>query len=311
MLSREQWDSVSNVGISKTSRLGAGPNHLNQYGPHFVPVLYFPGERDPASMDAVAGFQTHMKTQPVHGGHECFVRLLLALVKRYAQQRIGMVLIHVIEDSGRGAGQWNGRRAGVVLSAYPPHHAEATDEINAIHIKPVISEVGIVLPVSRALVIGEIEVTHFGRFHHMRVADQGEAGSSQRISCDVGLGDQQTGMRVLIQILGVHGHAADEENGPPESVHRKRHHRSKWETRKLARMGGEATDAPNGGERAGTLGERWLGYVGSRGTRASVLIHVPYFPTRWSKSFSFSSQTYSISSVSVKVNSRFTVHGLV
>src|SRR5580698_6362741 len=311
MLSREQWDSVSNVGISKTSRLGAGPNHLNQYGPHFVPVLYFPGERDPASMDAVAGFQTHMKTQPVYGGHECFVRLFLARVARDAQQCIGMVLIHVLEDSGRGAGQRIWRRAGVVRSAYPPHHSEATDEINAIHVKPVISEVGIVLPVSRVLVVGEIEVTHFGRIHHMRVADQCQASGSQRISCDVGLGDQQTGMRVLIQILRVHGHAADEENGPSASVHSERHHRSEGETRKLARMGGEATDAPNGGERAGALGQRWLGSVRSRGTRASVLIHVPYFPTRWSKSFSFSSQTYSISSVSVNVNSRFTVHGLV
>jgi hypothetical protein len=51
------------------------------------------------------------------------------------------------------------------------------------------------------------------------------------------------------------------------------------------------------------------GATSPNGLLFSILMS--YLPTKCPKSFSFSSQTYSISSVSVRVNSRFTVHGLV
>jgi hypothetical protein len=48
---------------------------------------------------------------------------------------------------------------------------------------------------------------------------------------------------VLLQILGVHCHAADKENGTAGVVDRERHHRAKGKTRKLARLGGETANA--------------------------------------------------------------------
>jgi len=50
---------------------------------------------------------------------------------------------------------------------------------------------------------------------------------------------------------------------------------------------------------------------GKEETRKQPSLEHSYLPTKCPTSFSFSSQTYSISSVSVSVNRRFTVHGLV
>ena len=55
----------------------------------------------------------------------------------------------------------------------------------------------------------------------------------------------------------------------------------------------------------------WQSGLGNRATLYQPY-QSTYLPTRWPKSFSFSLQTYSISSVSgFRVNRRFTLHGLV
>jgi hypothetical protein len=44
------------------------------------------------------------------------------------------------------------------------------------------------------------------------------------VAGDVRLSDQQTGMCVLLQILGVHRHATDKEDGTTGIVDSERHH---------------------------------------------------------------------------------------
>jgi hypothetical protein len=56
------------------------------------------------------------------------------------------------------------------------------------------------------------------------------------------LSDQQAGACILVQILGVHGHAADEKDRPAEIVSRIRHHGTERKSRELPRMRGQAAD---------------------------------------------------------------------
>jgi hypothetical protein len=45
-----------------------------------------------------------------------------------------------------------------------------------------------------------------------------------------------------VQVLGVHGHAADEKDRAAETVSRIRHHGAEWKSLELPRMRGQAAD---------------------------------------------------------------------
>ncbi len=70
---------------------------------------------------------------------------------------------------------------------------------------------------------------------------------------------QQAGARILLQILRVHSHGADEEEGPSLTVQGIGHQRPERKARPLARKGGEAADAAQMQQRTRPLRERWLG----------------------------------------------------
>src|SRR5437763_17142386 len=74
-----------------------------------------------------------------------------------------------------------------------------------------------------------------------------------------------------MQVLCVHRHAADKENGTPGIVGRERHHGAEGKARELAGMRGETADTPDCGKRAGALGEGRFGYIRNCRSRPGVL----------------------------------------
>src|SRR5471030_294680 len=97
-------------------------------------------------MNSVAGLKPEMESEAVYGGHGSFSGGFARKPASDQKQRIGMIGIHVPDDFLRRFGQGIGPGAGVFLGRDPPHYTEAADEVDTRHIKPVIREVGILLP---------------------------------------------------------------------------------------------------------------------------------------------------------------------
>ncbi len=69
-------------------------------------------------------------------------------------------------------------------------------------------------------------------------------------------------MGVGLEILGVHGHVADEEERAAEGIESVGHERAEGKAGMFAREGGEGGDRGQGEEGAGTLGVGGLGELG-------------------------------------------------
>ena len=222
-------------------------------------------------MNAIAGFQPKMKSEPVHGGHGGLGSAFAGEPAGDQQQGIRMIGVHVPDDFRAGFGQRIGVCASVLLRCHPAHHAEAADEVNARNLQPVIREVAVFLPVAGVLIPGEIQLANLfgGRFRGH--AEKGHASRAQRVARSVGLGDQETGARIQVQVLRVHGHAADEEYRTAAGVGRVGHKGAEWEARDLAGMRGQAADAAEGNQGARTFGERRFGNLRRSGRGAGVL----------------------------------------
>ena len=99
----------------------------------------------------------------------------------------------------------------------------------------------------------------------------GALSGTQGIARTARLSNEQAGARILLEVLGVHRHAADEKRWTAEFIGRIGHRGAERESGKPARMRREAADAAELGERACTFGERGLRNLRRRGPRASVL----------------------------------------
>jgi hypothetical protein len=92
---------------------------------------------------------------------------------------------------------------------------------------------------------GKIQIANLRCCHFRGSAQEGDAGGPQRVAGRIRLSNQQAGAWVVVQVLGVHGHAADEKDRAAEIVSRIGHHGAERESRKLARMSGQAADPGN------------------------------------------------------------------
>jgi hypothetical protein len=59
--------------------------------------------------------------------------------------------------------------------------------------------------------------------HSLGLADWVCPGRPKRITLGPCLADEEAASGVGLQVLGVHGHIADEEEGPPERIEREGH----------------------------------------------------------------------------------------
>src|ERR1039458_4026401 len=149
-----------------------------------------------------------------------------------------MVSVHVREDVRCGLGQWVRGGLFVVPGLDPAHHAEAADVIQIDGLKPEETEIGEVYPVAAILVASKVCLSNgseIGFWHRLGVSNQGRSGSPKWVAISARLRNEEAASRVSLQILGVHGHVADEEDGPTCGIEGERHQGPKGGSRVLAR----------------------------------------------------------------------------
>src|SRR5262249_121416 len=82
---------------------------------------------------------------------------------------------------------------------------------------------------------------------------------------------EQAGAGILLEVLSVHRHAADEKDWAAKPIGRIGHHGTERESGKFMRMRRQASDAAKRGERTCTFGGGRLRNVGRGRSRAGVL----------------------------------------
>ncbi len=219
-----------------------------------------------------------LEAEPIHGGHRRFVGLGPGEEARVRDERVGVVAIHVLDDPGRPVGERVGPGPTIVGSVDPSHRGKASHEVDVGNLEPPEAEVVEVGPVPRggvALEIGgadggQIAVAGAGRLAHQR-----HAAGSERVARSAGLGHEQAGTRVAVEILRVDGHRRDQNERAALGVQRVGHDRGERMPGMLARDGGERPAARLVDERTRALGERRLGDGGGVGSarRSGVAVH--------------------------------------
>ena len=149
----------------------------------------------------------------------------------------------------------------VVVCLDPSHHAKASNVVKIDGLEPEEAEVREVHPGTAILVTNQVSLPNasyiVGR-HRFGIANHGCSGGSKRITVGPCLANEEAASGVGLQVLGVHGHIADEEDGPPGRIESEGHQRTEWKARMLA---GNCRQGRNRGERherSDTLGVGWL-----------------------------------------------------
>src|ERR1700722_11248936 len=152
--------------------------------------------------------------------------------------RINMVSVHMGEDAGREFGQRVRSSKLVVFCRDPSHHAKATDIVKIDRLKAKEAEVGEVDPVAAVIMTCKILFSNGNYivfYDRLGMADQCRSGSPKRIAIGSCLPYEETASRIGLQILSMHGHIANEENGTACRIEREGHQGAKGEPRMLAR----------------------------------------------------------------------------
>ena len=151
--------------------------------------------------------------------------------------RIDMVSVHVREDAGRDLGQWIRSSLFVVLRLDPTHHAKASYIVEINWLEPEEAEVGEVDPVAAILVASEVllpNVSYVVLRYRFGSADESRLGGPKSIPVGRHLPDEEAASRVGFQVLGVHGHIADQKDGPTGRIESEWHQRTERKARVLA-----------------------------------------------------------------------------
>ena len=114
----------------------------------------------------------------------------------------------------------------VVPGLDPTHYAKAPDVVEIDGLEPEEAEIGKVDPVAAILVASQVSLpsaSYFVLRDRFGVANHGCSGGSKRITVGPCLADEEAASGVGLQVLGVHGHIADKEDGLPERIECERH----------------------------------------------------------------------------------------
>ena len=136
-------------------------------------------------------------------------------------------------------------RLAIFRGSDPAHHPEAAHVIN---IDDVQAKEGKIVEVHPVLTIGVTFQVESSCFLHLRsakdrcVAHDRYPRGPKWITASFRLDYQKAGARILLQVLRVHGHGANQEKWASPAIQGIRHERSERKARPLPRKGGEAAD---------------------------------------------------------------------
>src|SRR6185369_7042837 len=138
-----QWSSIhactSNVAGLESRLL----DHFDQHGSGCVTISNFSQKSHPPAVNSVASLHAEMEAQAIDGGHGSLVGSFACKPAGNQHERIGVISIHVLDDSRRNLGERIWRSGSVVPGRDPSHHAKASDEVNVRDLEPVIRKVGV------------------------------------------------------------------------------------------------------------------------------------------------------------------------
>ena len=115
--------------------------HLDQHRAALVRRPDLARERDAHAVQPFATPKPQPESQPIHGNHRGLVGRLARKVSCICDQRLGVIPVHVFQNSGRGVGQGIRTRRPIVVGRDPVHRGEATDEVEIFHVEPPKAEV--------------------------------------------------------------------------------------------------------------------------------------------------------------------------
>ena len=141
---------------------------------------------------------------------------------------------------GRGERVWGG--VGVGFGLDPAHGAEASDVVELDGREAEEAEVAEVDPVAGLRVAGKVELASLVEVvsrDGFGCAEEGGACGSERVRSGVRGAEEEACARVGGEVLGVHGHVADEEERAACGIERVGHERAEGKAGVLAGEGGE------------------------------------------------------------------------
>src|ERR1039458_9396231 len=172
-----------------------------------------------------------------------------------------MIGVHVHEDGGCGLSQRVRFGMSVVPGLDPAHHPEATDVVDIDRLETEEAEVGEIHPIPAILMASEVLLSNGSKIvfrHRLSVSNEGRSCGPKRVTIGTHLRDEEAAARVSFQVLGVHGHIADEKSGPTRQTDREGHQGTEWESRTLARQRREGGNRDKRHKSPDTLGMGWL-----------------------------------------------------
>src|SRR5271166_1483368 len=236
--------------------------HLDESFSDPCRINHFPQECDAGSVHAILGFHANVEAEAIDRGHLSLQRLNAGKPFCEQDERILMVCIHVLDDIVLMLRQRIGLSLGVIRGGYPPHHSEAAHVINIQYVHSVKEEILKIDPVLATWVtrqIGRTRGSQFWLWDSAHRSYQRDSGRTKWVAAGIRLCHKQAGPRVRLQVLGMHGHRADQEDGAPLSVQSVRHQGSKGEARLFPRQGRETGDAAQVQQSACALCKRRFG----------------------------------------------------
>src|ERR1035437_6893288 len=176
-----------------------------------------------------------------------------------------MISVHLHEDGGCGLSQRVRYGMSVVPGLDPAHHPEATDVVDIDRLETEEAEVGEIHPIPAILMASEVLLSNGSKIvfrHRLSVSNEGRSCGPKRVTIGTHLRDEEAAARVSFQVLGVHGHIADEKSGPTRQTDREGHQGTEWESRVLARQRREGSNRDERHESPDAFGVGWLRLLG-------------------------------------------------
>src|ERR1700753_2201505 len=234
------------VSLSFQPTLLPGPlNHFHEHFPGLQRGGYFAEEVDTDPFDSVLCLQPKRETQAVNRSHACLDCLHLRIGSCQQHHRVDVIGVHVSEDAGRGFGQRIRCSTFVVSSFDPSHYAKTTHIVEGHRLEAEEAEVIEVSPVAAVFMASKVPFSNRSNimlWYGFGMTDQGRPRCPKWVAIGTCLFDEKTASRIGLQVLGVHGHIANEEGGPAGRIEGEGHQRAEGKSRTLAGERGQRTD---------------------------------------------------------------------
>lgn len=254
-----------------------GFDHLDKGAAGLLRVGNLAGKVEAEAVRACGAGEAEGEAEAVDGGDVGVGGGLgICIAEGLGEQEQGVLVVgvEVREDVWRGGRERVGLGERVFGSLNPAHDAETADVVELDGLDAEEVEVGELDPVTAAGVAGEVQFAGLGQIgwgNLLGEADEGGTGSTEGVPVCGGFADEEAGVGVGAEVVGVHGHVANEQQGGAGWVEGVGHERAEGKTGMFARLGAEGGGVVEVEQGTGALCMGGLGQQGGSGAGKGVL----------------------------------------